>query len=371
MVDDPKAPVRAAILGGGFMARVHSRAIRANGAELVSIASSSPARSLDIAVELGGIRAARSAEEIFADPGIEVVHICTPNDTHSSLAVAALQAGKHVVCEKPLGLDHAAAVEMVHAAAAAGRVAAVPFVYRFHPMVREARSLVRAGEVGTVTNVQGSYLQDWLLDAADDNWRVDTASGGASRAFGDIGSHLVDLLEFVTGATIAAVCAVMSTVHAERGGRGVDTEDLAAVLIRLSNGSVGSLLISQVAAGHANDLRFEIFGAEGSIGFAQEQPSTLTVGRRGRIDVRGRDAAILSEDAARLCVVPAGHPMGYQDAFNAFVLDTYATIRGTQRPGLPTFADGARANQLTDAVLRSAASGAWVGTEASAVLTAV
>jgi predicted dehydrogenase len=356
---DPSA-LRVGMIGGGFMATVHSRAARAAGATLTTLASSNPQKAERAAAQLGFTGPAPSAEAIFADPQIDVVHICTPNATHAALALAAIQAGKHVICEKPLAVDGATASATAERAIAAGIVATVPFVYRFHPMAREARARVLTGAIGAVSTVHASYLQDWLLDADDDNWRVDAGSGGNSRAFADIGSHLVDMIEFVTGLRIDAVCAVTKTVHPTRGGRVVTTEDLAAVLLRFNTGAVGTLIVSQVAAGHANDLRIEVFGEHASVRFVQESPETLSIGRRGSTETLVRDATVLSSDAARLCTVPPGHPMGYQDAFNAFVRDSYAAIRGTAPDGLPLFADGARANELTDAVLASAATSAWV-----------
>ena len=243
---------------------------------------------------------------------------------------------------------------------AAGVIATVPFVYRFHPMVREARALVAAHSIGRVTGVHASYLQDWLLEADAQNWRVDPAAGGASRAFGDIGSHLVDVVEFVSGQRIKRLCAVKDTVHTTRANVPVLTEDIAAVLVTLGNGSIGSLVVSQVAAGHDNDLRVEIFGATGSIAFAQQTPDVLSIGRLGRQEIAHRGAATLSKDASRLSTVPPGHPMGYQDAFNGFVRDSYAAMAGQSPDGLPTFQDGARASLLTHAVMTSAATAAWI-----------
>ena len=150
------------------------------------------------------------------DPEVDVVHICTPNHLHLPLAEAALAAGKHVVCEKPLALDAAGAERLVAAAAESRRQAAVPFVYRFYPTVREARERVRAGETGAVHLLHGTYLQDWLLRPEDDNWRVDESLGGASRAFADIGSHWCDLAEFVTGQRLTRLSARTLTAVPER-----------------------------------------------------------------------------------------------------------------------------------------------------------
>lgn len=354
------------MLGAGFMARTHTIAARTAGARLEAIASSAPERAARAADELGYARGL-SADELIAE-GLPVVHVCTPNRSHVGYARAALRSGSHVICEKPLATNAAEAREIAAEASAAGLVGAVPFVYRYHPMVREARARIaggEAGEAGAVLTVSGQYLQDWLLDADDDNWRVATDSGGPSRAFADIGSHLVDLVEFVSGDRIVRLAATTRTVHAERGGQTVDTEDSAALIVELAGGGIGSLLVSQVAPGRKNGLVLEIAGTRESVRFEQEDPERLWVGRRGHSLLLRRDPETLSTDAARLSKVPSGHPQGYQDAFNAFVADAYALAAGERREGVPTFADGARAATITDAVLASARDGRWVEVNAA------
>ncbi|MFF1877198.1 Gfo/Idh/MocA family protein [Leifsonia sp. NPDC058230] len=357
-------PPRIAVVGGGFMAEVHSRAARAARAQLVGIVSSTPEKSARAAEALGFDRSYGSLDELLADDTIDVVHICTPNTLHAEQAAAVLAAGKNVVCEKPLTTTVSDAEALV--AAVGPLTATVPFVYRFHPMVREARARFRSGEAGEVLSINASYLQDWLLGVDDDNWRVDSAQGGRSRAFADIGSHLVDLVEFVSGDRVSRVAATKKTVFSERASHsGITTEDAVAVVIETRSGALGTLLVSQVAPGRKNRLYLEIAGSAESVGFDQEQPETLWVGKRKGSILLPRDADQLHADAARLCVVPAGHAQGYQDAFNAFVADTYAAVDGAEPEGLPRFADGLRAVRVTDAVLDSAEAGTWIemGTE--------
>jgi predicted dehydrogenase len=375
------AALGAAVVGTGFVGVVHAHAARRAGARLVGVAASSAANGRAAAEALGSERAFPDAESLVTATEVDVVHICTPNDSHAPLVRAALGAGKHVVCEKPLTIDRAEAAALVDAATAVGVVATVPFVYRFYPLVREARARVARGEIGPVRLVHGCYLQDWLSAEDDDNWRVDSERGGASRAFADIGSHWCDLVEFVTGDRLVAVCAETKTVvpervstggHAFEGahpgpGRGafrrtVTTEDIAVVLFHTAGGVTGSLVVSQVSPGRKNRLQFEIAGAEATLGFDQEQPDSLWVGRRSVSEVVARDPAHLAPDAASYAVLPAGHPQGYQDCFDAFVADTYRAIRAGSAEavdGLPTFADGARAADITDTVLRSARRGGW------------
>lgn len=354
-------PLGAAVVGGGFMAAVHTRAARSARARLVGALTSTPEGSRRAAAALGHERAYGSLEELLADDAVDVVHVCTPNALHAEQVLAAVAAGKHVVCEKPLATTPEDAAAVVDAAAAAGVVVAVPFVYRFHPMVREARARVRSGEVGRVLTVAGSYLQDWMLSPEDDDWRVDPERGGPSRAFADIGSHLVDLLETVTGDRVSSLAATLSTVHPHRAQhRDVTTEDAAAVVVRTAGGAVGTLLVSQVAPGRKNRLHLEVAGSAESLAFDQEDPERLWVGRRSGSLLVPRDADQLAPDAARLCAVPAGHPQGYQDAFDAFVADAHAAARGAEPEALPLAADGARAVDLTAAVLASSRSGSWV-----------
>lgn len=339
------------------MARTHTHAARVAGAHLEALASSRPERSDEAARSLGYHRALTAEELITA--ALPIVHVCTPNDTHAEYSLAAMRAGSFVVCEKPLATTVGEAEELAELATELDMVGAVPFVYRYHPMAREARAQFHSGSAGELTTVLGLYLQDWLLQQDDTNWRVDTQRGGPSRAFADIGSHLVDLIEFVTGDRISRLVATMRTVHSQRGSEAVKTEDAVALTIEFTGGAIGSLLISQVAPGRKNGLVFEIAGTEESLRFEQENPELLWVGRSQGSATLHRDGDQLSEQAARLSFLPPGHPQGYQDAFNAFVADAYQAAAGNPPPGMPTFADGLRAARITHAVMESVRTGTW------------
>ena len=367
---------RIGLVGTGFIGRVHTRAARLAGASVAAVSASTPERSQLAAEALRAERAVASADELVTAADIDVVHICAPNDLHLPLALRAIAAGKHVICEKPLALDVAGAIELTTAAAAAGVVATVPFVYRYYPTVREARARIASGQTGAVRLVHGSYLQDWLTSSDDWNWRVDPARGGRSRAFADIGSHWCDLVEFVTGQRIVRLVARSATLVPHRtvaahresfagassGGvrEAVATEDAVTLVFETDGGAIGSAVISQVSPGRKNRLWFEVDGADAAIAFDQEQPETLWVGGRDSSQVIARDPGLLSPGAARYATLPAGHPQGYQDCFDAFVADTYEAIRDGAPDGLPRFEDGLRAAQVTDAVLRSASAGTWV-----------
>lgn len=360
----PGAGLGVGIVGGGFMGRVHTRASRLAGARLVGVASSSPERAERAATELGAERGYPGLDALLQDPAVEVVHVCTPNALHREQAESVIASGRHVVCEKPLATTVADARALADAARAAGVVATVPLVYRFLPLLREARDRVARGETGRLLTVVASYLQDWLVGAEDDNWRVDAEAGGASRAFADIGSHLVDATEFVTGDRVIRLAARTRTFFTDRGERSaVTTEDAAALVVETASGAIGTLLVSQVAPGRKNRLHLEIAGSAETLSFDAEHPETLWVGRREGSLLLPRDPDQNSEAANRYSVVPAGHPQGYPDAFAAFVADSYAAVRAggaTAVDGLPTFADGLRAAIVTDAVLRAAASDGWV-----------
>ncbi|WP_303638276.1 Gfo/Idh/MocA family protein [Stenotrophomonas tuberculopleuritidis] len=364
-----------AIVGAGMIGAVHRRAALLAGADVRGVAASSAHRAREAAQSWNVPRAYRDIEEVVADPQVQVVHVCTPNHLHRPMAQAALEAGKHVICEKPLAttLDDAQALAAL--AASAGRVATVPFVYRYHPVVREARARIAQGDLGPLHLIHGSYLQDWLLDPASNNWRVDPALGGASRVFADIGSHWCDLVEWVSGERFSEVSAAFDTVIAERGALGgqsfstpaaggamqaVASEDVAVAMFRTGAGTLASLTVSQVSAGRRNRLWFEIDGAKASVAFNQEDAERLWIGlpeQREEIFVRGPGAG--SAEQRRLSVLPAGHAQGYAQCFEAFVADTYRAIDGERPQGLPTFEDGVRSARIVDRVIASARSRAW------------
>ena len=352
------------IIGAGFMGRVHARAARSAGGRLVGVADSVGPLAQALAGDLAFERAFLTSEDLIADPEVEVVHVCVPNQAHGRLVAEAVSAGKHVVCEKPLATDAAEARRLEQLAVSAGVVAVVPFIYRYYPIVREIRERVRAGDAGRLSLLHGSYLQDWLAYETDSDWRVDPLLGGASRAFGDIGVHWVDLVEFVSAQRITRVCAQLLTVfptrQAESGPVEVTTEDAVTLSFETDGGAIGSLVLSQVSFGRKNRIWFSIEGTKASFVFDHEMPDTLWIGGRSSSEVLARSADGLHAGAARYVTVPAGHPQGYQDCFNAFVSDTYDAILAQAPDGLPRFADGRRAAEVTEAVLVSAAAGAWV-----------
>ena len=361
--------IRSGIIGTGFIGGVHAAAVRAAGGVVQAVASATPEEARSAADAWHAEHTANSGLDLIDRDDIDVVHICTPNATHAELAHAAIAAGKAVVCEKPLAINPDSAAGLVDQAAATGVVNAVPFVYRYYPTVREARDRISRDEAGRLWLLHGSYLQDWLSGRQVSNWRVDPKLGGTSRAFGDIGVHWCDLMEFVTGHRITRLVAHWANAYTERpslsdgpgeGPTAVATEDGAVVTFETDRGAAGSVVVSQVSLGRKNRLWFSFDGLDAAYIFDQELPDSLWVGglRENHVVPRGPDT--LSVAAGRYARLPTGHPQGYQDSFTAFIGDVYAAVVGEKPDGLPTFEAGLRATRITAAVVESARSGNWV-----------
>ena len=380
----PARRLRAAVIGTGFVGPFHVDAIRRTGlGEVVAVAGADAGRTAAKAAALGVERWTLDAAELIADPSIDVIHICTPNATHVALAEAALLAGRHVVVEKPIAIDAAAADRLVEVAQASGRHAMVAFTYRGYPMVRRARAVVQAGELGAIRLVHGAYLQDWLAEATDWNWRIDPVVGGASRAVADIGTHWFDTAEFISGERIEAVLADLATfmpfrrrptggsVEAFAGSSGptesvaVASEDAATILVRFAGGARGACVISQVSIGHKNAFELEVGGARRSLAWAQESPERLSLRTREEETIVVRDGG---EAGPGVPSLPAGHPEGWAEALRDLLRPFYAAIAAGQSPAAavgagayPGLADGARAIHFVEAVLRSSREGRWIG----------
>ncbi|MGR0220012.1 Gfo/Idh/MocA family protein [Agromyces sp. ZXT2-6] len=351
--------VRAGIIGTGFMARVHAQAIASGGHHLVGVAGSSRERAEAFAATRPATVPSASIEELI---GLrpDIVHVTTPNALHREQAEAMIDARIGVIVEKPL----ATSVEDAEALArrqADVPVAAVPFIYRYYGLVREIRERILRTPENRLWMLHGSYLQDWLAGVDQTNWRVDPTAGGASRAFGDIGVHWCDLMEFVTGHRITTVTATVGNAFEREGGPAQNlTEDGAVLTFTTDHGAIGSLVVSQASAGRDNRLYFSFDGPEESYEFDQQLPERAWIGRRDESRLITRNPAKALASPVGLEPVPAGHPQGYQQCFNDFVADAYVALAGTPSGTLPTFADGLRAAHVTSAVLESARTGARV-----------
>jgi predicted dehydrogenase len=376
-------PLKAAVVGTGFVGPHHVDAVRRGGyADVVAIVGSDPGRTQARALALGVERATTDLEEVLRDPLIDVVHVCTPNHTHVPLGTAVLQAGKHLVMEKPVAVDLAGARSLVALAARLQRHAVVTYTYRGYPMVQRARAAVAAGELGEIRLVHGTYLQDWLTDPTDYNWRLEPEAGGPSRAVADIGTHWFDTAEFISGRRIQSVVADLATfiptrqkpvggttTFATGGGPSesveITSEDAATILVRFEGGARGACVISQISPGRKNAFALEIAGSQSSLNWEQELPERLWLRTRAESRLLVRDRPDGRPETVGVPALPAGHPEGWDDALRDLLRAFYAAVASGKPPAAngaaeyPTLADGARGIAFVEAVLESARSRSW------------
>jgi predicted dehydrogenase len=325
--------MRAGIVGGGFIGGVHAAALRSLGVEVAWVAG----RRDDL-------------HTLLDDDRVDVLHVCTPNDVHAGQALAALERGIHVVCEKPLAISTAECEKLI--AASEGLVNAVCYHTRTYPLVEHMRAEVAAGAIGEVTFVHGRYLCDDVLFPAS-GWRVDPARSGPSYVVGDLGTHWLDLAEHVTGQHVSAVLADFQRFA------GGPLEDYAALLLRFDGGAAGSLTLSAGAAGRKNQLLFEVEGREGGFTWDQERPTeTLYRPVEGAKQVVVKDPLTNAPSARPLSRYPAGHGEGYGGAFRNLFEQVYAAVEGRAHAPFPTFRDGARGVATVEAAVVS--NGSWV-----------
>lgn len=367
--------LRIGLIGSGFIGRAHAIALSAVGAVfpdarppvLELLADHDAARAADSAAALGFRRSTGDWRQLVGDTAVDVVDICSPNYLHREMALAALAAGKHVWCEKPLALDTAEAREVAEAAARSGRKHLIGFNYSRNPLVRVAVEMIASGELGTVTGFSGQYFEDYMADPAVAwSWRCQRRLAGAG-ALADLGSHLIDMAEILLG-PIESVTARLETVHRERRDpasgalRPVENEDIATALVRFTSGAGGSFAISRIATGFKCGLAFSVFGTRGSIAFDQERmnelrlyTSTDAAGRRGfRTILAGPE----HPDYRWFCPAP-GHGLGINDLKVIEARDLLRAI-AEDRPAVPGFDVGLRVQLVMDAMERSHVTGAWV-----------
>jgi predicted dehydrogenase len=370
--------LKAAVAGTGFVGAIHVDALRRLGVKVVGVAASTPERA-----EAKGLAPAyESYEALLGDPQVDVVHVTTPNHLHHGQVRDALAAGKHVVCEKPLATTSAESAELLELAQKSGLVHCTNFNLRFYPISHQARAIVASGALGDVWNVHGGYLQDWLLYPTDWNWRLEPEKGGALRAVADIGSHWMDLAQWVTGRRIEAVFADFTTAlpvrqrpagevetfaasgDVERVEAPMTTEDIANLLFRLDEGCAGAAVVSQVSAGRKNSLRLEVDGSEGALAWDAERHEELWLGHRDRPNESLlRNPTLLEESAQVRTTLPAGHAEGFAATFRELYRAVYSAVAEggmPAEPAFPTFEDGHRSNVLGDALATSNDRRQWV-----------
>lgn len=373
--------IGAAVIGSGFIGTVHIEALRRLGVQVHGLLGSSPERGAASAERLGVPRAYASLDDLLADDRVRVVHVTSPNHLHHPHVKAILAAGRDVVCEKPLAMTSEQSGELVELAARSGRVAAVNFNIRYYPLNQHVHEIVGAGDLGDVRLVSGHYFQDWLLLETDWNWRLEPELGGSLRAVGDIGSHWIDLVSFMTGLRVTEVMADLATFipkrkqpagpvetfsterAAETVEREIGTEDMAVVLIRFDNGARGCVAISQLSPGRKNSLEYEIDGSGGAVAWDSEQPDQLWIGHReAPNEILLRNPALMGSAGRAAAALPGGHAEGFADTFRALFAAIYADVAAgapSASPSYPTFADGHDEMLVNDAIAESARSGRW------------
>jgi predicted dehydrogenase len=375
--------LKVAMFGTGFMGKVHTEAIRRLGnVEVAAVAASNQSTADKFAAALMIPKASGDWRAVLADPEIDAVHVCTPNSLHHAMSRAALEAGKHVLCEKPLAMNAAEARELRELATKKNLAHCVNHNLRCYPLVQQIRCMVAAGELGDVLVVNGTYFQDWLLYDTDWNWRADAAANGALRAMGDIGSHWMDAIQHLTDLKITSLCADLQTFHKTRKrpkgsvetftgkklaaddytATPVTTDDFGAVLLRLGDRARGSFAVSQVSAGRKNRFNLEIYGTKCGVAWNQERPDELWIGQRNSPNqLIVKDPSLLHPGAASFADLPGGHSEGYDDTHKQMFRRFYARVADPAAPvEYPTFADGVRGMELLEKVLESSTRRAWV-----------
>ncbi|WP_122940709.1 Gfo/Idh/MocA family protein [Brachybacterium sp. EE-P12] len=375
MPESPARPLGIALIGYAFMGRAHSQAWRSVGAAfdvpeierrvLVGRDESAVAQA---ARRLDWQEHATDWREVIAREDVDIVDICTPGFLHAEIAIAALEAGKHVLCEKPLANDTDEAVRMVEAARAArerGQVAALGHTYRRVPALAHARDLVAAGRLGEIRQVRASYLQDWLVDAeAGMSWRLRKETAG-SGALGDIGSHAVDQIQFVTGQSVAAVRGRLATMVPERPGADgpepVTVDDAAWASLELSGGAIASLEASRMATGRKNELSLEVYGTDGALRFDLERLDELWFLDATRpVTEQGFTRIVVTEPEHPYLEGwwPQGHVLGWENAFTNQARDLLLAVTDRDPAAYsPDFEDGLALQRILEAIIDSDAAG--------------
>ena len=375
--------IKVGIAGLGFIGPAHIEALRRiPGIEVVAVSETSAELAKDKALQLGIAKHHGSFENLLKE-NIDCVHICTPNNLHFKMAKTALLAGKHVVCEKPLATTVDEGKELLELAKEKGLVHAVHFNIRYYPMVRQMKVMREKGELGEIYSIIGSYLQDWLFHTTDYNWRLEPELSGKSKAVADIGSHLMDLLEYISGVKITEVMADFNTIHPVRKkplkpvetftGKmlkpedykevPISTEDYATVLLRFDNGNKGVITVSQVNAGRKNRLSLEISGSKQTFNWCSERPNEMWMGNRNEPNqVLMRDPSLFEKESAALISFPGGHNEGFPDTSKQMFKEVYDNIRKATMEGatFPNFEAGLRELILCERILESNEKQLWV-----------
>lgn len=375
--------LRAAVIGIGFIGAVHIEQLRRLGnVEVVAIADFTGAEEKAKAHFVP--KAYSDYKEMLDKEKLDCVHICTPNNTHYDIAMYAMERGVNVICEKPMTCTAEEAAKLAAYAKEKGLINAMNFNCRFYPMAYQMRQMVRSGQVGDIYTIHGGYLQDWLFLDTDYSWRLEPESTGASRAFADIGSHWIDLVEYITGQKVTEVMADFAIFHKTRrkplkpidtySGMAlrpedyqevpITTEDWATVLFGFENGARASCNISQVFAGRKNQMVVSVAGSKCAMHWDSESSNALWIGRRDRDNGElVKDPSILDKGTGGVISYPGGHVEGFPDTFKQNFKKIYAAIAGATPEDYATFEDGRREMLLCEKIVQSARERRWVSIE--------
>jgi predicted dehydrogenase len=377
--------IKVVVAGVGFIGPVHIESLRRLGnVEVVSIFYPKEKEAKEKAEALNVSGSYSDFDTMLHELPFDCIHICTPNNLHFDMAKAALLAGKHVVCEKPLAITVKEAEELIKIATERNLVHAVNFNIRYYPLVRQMKVMREKGEIGKIHSIIGSYLQDWLFYETDYNWRLEPDKSGESKAIADIGSHLIDLIEYISDLKIVQVLADFSTVHPVRkkplkpmetySGKlltaedysdvAIKTEDYASVLLRFNDGSKGVVTVSQVAAGRKNRINLEISGSNQTLAWCSETPNDLWIGKRNEPNaVLMRDPSLVHQEVRSIISYPGGHNEGFGDTTKQLFSEIYAAVAANaqpKHPTYPTFTDGLRELILCEKIIESHKTQKWI-----------
>ncbi len=372
---------RAGVIGTGFVGRIHIETIRRLGNVTVA-AVADPVSAKETAEAMTVPEYFADYKEMIKMADLDVVHICTPNNTHFEIAMYALDHGVNVLCEKPMTTTIEEAEILAKKAEDTGLIAALNYHNRFYPMNHHLRNIIRDGELGDIFNITGTYTQDWLLNITDYSWRLSSKESGRTRAVADIGSHWMDLVEFVSGQKITAVCADFSIIHpvrkkpkkqvlafstdtfddADYEDIPINTEDSASVLFKFENGAKGSAFFSQVIAGKSVAIDYMIGGYKKSACWDSELCNKLTIGRKDSFcEVSEKGPVTVHPDSRSVVAYPIGHLEGFPDAFKQCFRQVYDSIDNPDAPrDYATMKDGLHEMILCEKIFESNEKQQWV-----------
>lgn len=367
--------LKAAVIGSGFIGAAHVDALkRLPGVEVVALVdivdAKRKAEELDIPYGFADYR--QMMEQCKPD----CIHICTPNHTHKEIAIYAFEHGVNVICEKPMARNTEEAQEMLAAAETSGMVHAVNFHNRFYPASHQLRNMMKEGDLGEIYGIHGGYLQDCFSQESDFNWRMLSKNGGSTRVTSDIGSHWIDLAEYLMDSKVKEVFAEFQTdlpirkmmQGDEQKEVAVDTEDTSYIMLRFESGAIGNAVFSQVFQGKKNQILIQVSGSQVSAEWDSENIGDLSLGYRNEANrLLTKDRSLFHPSTAPIITYPGGHVEGFPDAFKQNFTAIYHSIRGQETTGsFATFADGLHQMEILDKLLESSKTGRWVSLDSNA-----